>query len=131
MHYAASLLTGTIVFALLDGLWLGVLMRATYVRQLQTINDGSSSVNWVAAVLTYFVMIAALQVLSVSRATSLSWAFTFGAVAGLAMYGVYDLTNMATLKAWSWHIVVIDILWGTFLCGVVAAAMKAASAFAS
>ncbi len=35
-----------------------------------------------------------------------------GALFGAAAYGVYNLTNMATLPGYSWDLVVIDVMWG-------------------
>ena len=29
-------------------------------------------------------------------------------------YGTYDLSNMATLKTWSWSLTMIDMAWGAF-----------------
>jgi uncharacterized membrane protein len=37
------------------------------------------------------------------------------------MYGLYDLTNMATLKGWTYTMLVKDTTWGTFLCAAAAA----------
>jgi len=37
------------------------------------------------------------------------------ALLGLMAYGTYDLTNMATLKPWSWKLVGIDMAWGTIV----------------
>ena len=44
-----------------------------------------------------------------------------GALFGLFTYGTYDLTNMATLQNWPLAITIVDMLWGTFLGGVLGA----------
>jgi uncharacterized membrane protein len=36
------------------------------------------------------------------------------------MYGLYDLTNYATLKGYTLEMTVVDMAWGTFLCGTAA-----------
>ena len=41
-----------------------------------------------------------------------------GAILGAFAYATYDLTNQATLKVWSTHITVADVLWGTFVTAV-------------
>jgi uncharacterized membrane protein len=33
-------------------------------------------------------------------------------------YMTYDLTNMATLKAWTVKLLVMDVAWGTFITGL-------------
>ena len=45
-----------------------------------------------------------------------------GSTFGFFTYATYDLTNLATLKNWSIKVVLVDIIWGMFLCGSVAAA---------
>lgn len=44
-------------------------------------------------------------------------AFLGGALLGLLCYGTYEMTNYATLEAWSLQQVVIDGLWGGLLTG--------------
>jgi uncharacterized membrane protein len=44
-----------------------------------------------------------------------------GALLGFIIYSVYDLTNYATLDKWTMHMTVMDILWGTALCGITTA----------
>jgi uncharacterized membrane protein len=54
------------------------------------------------------------------RAGSWSNAAIFGALFGLACYATYDLTNLATLRNWSWTLTIIDLAWGAFLTGFAA-----------
>jgi uncharacterized membrane protein len=37
---------------------------------------------------------------------------------GLITYATYDMTNLATVKDWPVLITVVDISWGTMLCGL-------------
>jgi uncharacterized membrane protein len=46
---------------------------------------------------------------------SLVTAAVKGAAFGFFAYMTYELTNHATLRLWSWNLVVLDTLWGTFL----------------
>lgn len=45
-----------------------------------------------------------------------------GALFGLAAYGTYELTNLATLQGWEWSMVALDMVWGAVLTGAAAAA---------
>lgn len=45
-----------------------------------------------------------------------------GAILGLIAYGTYEATNMATLRGWSWTMVLVDVLWGTALTAMAAVA---------
>ncbi len=42
------------------------------------------------------------------------------AMFGFVAYGVYDLTNLATLKKWSIKLAIFDMLWGAFVTSLVA-----------
>ena len=42
----------------------------------------------------------------------------WGALFGLVVYGVYDLTNHALLKDWTLSMTIVDMLWGTVACGI-------------
>ena len=45
-----------------------------------------------------------------------------GALFGLLAYATYDLTNLATIQGWPWQVSVFDMIWGTAVNTVVAAA---------
>jgi uncharacterized membrane protein len=109
------------VFFILDILWLGVIAKGFYRRQLGFIL--SPQVNWAAAVVFYLMYIAGILFFAVRPAVSNnSWgqAAFLGALFGLFTYATYDLTNLATIKDWPLVIVVVDILWGMCLGTLVA-----------
>ena len=43
-----------------------------------------------------------------------------GAFLGALAYGTYEFTNLATLKGWSWSMLLTDLSWGIFLTGFAA-----------
>ncbi len=126
--FAASLLG----FILLDGLWLGVVMKEFYKRQLAPIGrmaaDGSFAPLWAPAIVVYILLAAGVAVLVVPRAGSAAAAAAFGAVFGLVVYGVYDLTNYSTLAQWPLVVTAADIVWGTCACAAVSAGVFAVTA---
>jgi uncharacterized membrane protein len=62
------------------------------------------------------VIIPAIEKQSAIRALLL------GAIFGLITYATYDLTNYATLKGFPLNVVIIDLIWGTFLTATVSLA---------
>ncbi len=109
------------VFFAIDILWLGVIARGFYRRHLGFIL--SPDVNWTAAVTFYLIYIAGIIFFAIRPALasgSLGEAVLLGGLFGFFTYATYDLTNMATIKDWPLKIVVVDILWGTCLCALVA-----------
>jgi len=109
------------VFFVIDIVWLGVIAKGIYRRNLGFIL--SPEVNWVAAITFYLIYIAGIIFFAVRPAlasNTLRDAALLGGLFGFFTYATYDLTNMATIKGWPLKIVVIDILWGTCLCLLVA-----------
>ena len=111
------------VFFIVDIIWLGYIAKSFYRFHLR--NFLSSDVNWVAAMIFYLIYIAGIIFFAVRPALAVnSWhkAIFHGGLYGFFTYATYDLTNMATLKNWPLQIVIVDILWGMFLCSIVATA---------
>lgn len=108
------------VFFIVDILWLGVIAKGFYRKNLNSIL--SPDVNWAAAVTFYLIYIAGILFFAVRPAlnnSSLGHAAVMGALFGFFTYATYDLTNMATIKDWPLIIVVVDIIWGVCLCTLV------------
>lgn len=110
-----------LALCILDGLWLGVLMKDFYRRSLAPIArmaDGALDPIWPVAALVYPVIAAGLTVFVVSRAKTPIEALAMGALFGALTFAVYDLTNHATLREWRTAMTLVDIGWGAFSCGV-------------
>jgi len=108
------------IFFIIDILWLGVIARGFYRRQLGSIL--SPQVNWAAASIFYLLYIAGILFFAVRPAIlTNSWrqAAILGALFGFFTYATYDLTNLATIKDWPLMIVIVDIFWGVCLCALV------------
>ena len=114
---------GLVTTALLDALWLGLVMHEFYKVQLGPIarmTGDSMTPIWPAAALVYVAIVTGIQLFVLPRvadtapaASGLAW----GALFGLVVYGLYDLTNYATLNRWSLVLTVVDIAWGAAICG--------------
>jgi len=109
------------VFFAVDMIWLGFVAKTFYRNNLGFIL--SPEVNWPAAVSFYLIYIVGILVFAVVPALekeSLGKALLWGGLYGFFTYATYDLTNMATIKNWPLKVVMVDILWGVFLCSTVA-----------
>ena len=109
------------VFLVLDMMWLGWLGRDLYQEHLgQWLAD---KVTWPAAIAFYLLFIAGLLYFAVwptLAGGTAGRALFNGAFFGLVAYATYELTNLATHKDWPIQAVIIDMLWGTVLCALVA-----------
>jgi len=113
----------TIVFFAIDMIWLGVVAKDLYRRELNAYL--SDQVNWSAALIFYLLFIIGIFIFCIVPAAeqaSFAKAIISGALFGMFTYATYDLTNLATLKSWPLKIVFIDIAWGMVLTGSVSAA---------
>jgi uncharacterized membrane protein len=107
--YLAALL----VMGVLDALWLGVLAKDFYRQEMGA--QMADQIRWAPALVFYFVFPAALVALALFPAGQpMAQMIARAALVGLVAYGVYDLTNMATLRHWPLKLALVDVAWGTF-----------------
>ena len=128
--YLLGTAVGAVAFAILDGIWLGLVMSGFYRDQLAAIGrieNGRFVPNWAAAVAVYVLLGAGLAILAVPRASSIESAAAWGGVLGLVVYGVYDFTNLATLKHYPITLALVDIAWGTVAASIGAVAVYLAT----
>lgn len=115
--YAGTFLT----LLVCDGIWLGLVARSFYRDQLGPLMLPSPNLPVAALFYLFFaaavVVLAALPALS---AGSIATAFLYGAILGLAAYGTYDVTNLATLRNWPLAMSLVDMAWGTLLTALTA-----------
>lgn len=114
------------IIFLVDYLWIGLLGHSLYTKELAPFvkldASGSMMVRSSSALAVYVLMSLGLSVFVlplVSALGSTLSTFLYGALFGLVLYGVYDFTNYAIFPDYSLKILVIDILWGSLLCGLI------------
>jgi uncharacterized membrane protein len=118
---------GALAFMVLDGIWLGVLMKSFYREQLAPIvrlADGGIAPNWPAAFVVYVLLGVGIAIFVIPRASSVSSAAAYGALFGLVVYGVYDFTNFSTLRQWPFVVVLADVAWGIVASATCAVAVR-------
>ena len=105
-------LVTTVVFFLVDIVWLGFISKNLYSKYLG--HFMAPRVNWIAALIFYALFIVGLMFFVINPALakkSLSYAIVAGGLFGLIAYSTYDLTNLATIKDWPLNITIIDIMY--------------------
>ena len=111
--YLLAYVTTALAFCALDFIWLTVVAPAFYQSQIGTLL--LEKPNLLPALAFYVLYVAGLAVFCVAPALdSQSWlkAATLGGLLGIVAYATYDLSNLATLRGWTWSITLIDIAWG-------------------
>ncbi len=115
---------GFVAFVCMDLCWIGFIASGLYrsqIGQFMNIVNDRAVVNVPAALGTWVLLVTGIQLFVLPRAAQapgtgslLFW----GALYGLILYGVYDLTNYAVVKGWPLAISFVDMLWGGFACAV-------------
>lgn len=119
---------GLLTWFALDYLWLGLLMNGFYKSQMGALARKSGDAFapiWPPAILLYVLVVVGIAVFVLPRAAGgpLWQVAAWGALFGLIGFGVYDLTNYATINNWPLALTVVDMAWGAFVCATVASVM--------
>jgi uncharacterized membrane protein len=119
---------GLAAFMVIDFLWIGVIANGFYRRELGPLlrTDGDRlDPRWVPALLLYAMVVAGLMLFALPRARggglaeTMAWSALFGVIG----YGVYDLTNYATMQGFPLKVAAVDMVWGGVVCGLTGAAL--------
>jgi uncharacterized membrane protein len=104
----------------MDAVWLSSTAAST--RTIFAKLQGQPlEIRWIPAIAVYSIMVLAVWFFAVEPSKTITEAGTKGAVLGFTMYGLYDLTNYATLTKYPLSFALTDMTWGTVLMGTAAA----------
>lgn len=115
-----------VVLIILDVLWISVIMKRFYTAGYGAIarkRGAALSPRIVPGLLVWMLIALGLTLFVFPKITGNLFGlqtFIWGALLGLVIYGVYDLTNYSVLQNWSLRMTVVDIIWGTAVCGIAA-----------
>ena len=107
----------------IDLAWIFVVMKDFYAAQLNQFAKPEVVPIW-AAVLVWLLIPLGIVVFVDRLAKTGKESLIYGALYGLIIYAVYDLTNYTTLGGWSLSLVIVDIMWGTVLCSTTSLLVK-------
>jgi uncharacterized membrane protein len=116
VFYLKLYLATLVAFFVIDMIWLGLVARTFYRKQLDFLL--AANTNWIAAIAFYLLFILGILVFVVVpglKDDSLKTTLLRAALFGLVTYATYDLTNLATVKDWPVIVTVVDLVWGTVL----------------
>jgi uncharacterized membrane protein len=111
-------LSVAVLMLVLDLTWLGVAAREIYAQALGELLRPQAHLG--AALLFYAMYVSFVVGFAVLDASTLRQAAIRGAGMGFFAYATYELTNWAVITNWPPELIVVDVLWGTFLTGLIA-----------
>lgn len=115
-----------LIFLAVDAVWLTLTSERLYRSELGDMLAPQPRL--APAAIFYAIYIAGVVGFAIDpalRSGGVRRALVRGAALGLFAYATYDLTNQATLAVWPTKLTVIDLIWGTSLTGLSAAAAAA------
>jgi len=118
----ALLGTGVAVLAL-DGVWLSFMSTRFYRPKLGDLLAANFKIAPALAFYAIYLFgVTRFAVLPAVQQGGWEKAALDGALLGLTAYATYDLTNLATLREWSWSVTIVDLIWGVLLTALAAVA---------
>jgi len=120
--------SAALAFLALDALWLSQMVPRLYQPLLGDIMRPQLNIAAAAAFYAIYTFgVAYLAVLPALEKDSLTRALLYGAALGLVAYATYNLTNLATLRAWDIRLTLTDMTWGVVATAIAACAGYAAA----
>lgn len=100
-------------------LWIGIFFIEPFSQMIQRVQKEPMKANPLFAAISYIVLTAFIY-FALLKSNSVEEAFLFG----FLLYGVYDTTNLATLKNWDPKIATVDMIWGGLLMSILFTILK-------
>jgi uncharacterized membrane protein len=106
-------LISALIFVSIDFFYLN-LIKNYFSNQVKLVQGTPIKMNYLATLFTYILLIFGINYFIIKPNRSVQDAFLLGII----IYGVFETTNMALFKNWSWLTVLIDTLWGGVLFAI-------------
>lgn len=102
----------SVVILVLDMIYINC-VKTLFNKLIKGIQGSDLKLDLTATFLDYILIIFSMYYFIIQKNASIEEAM----ILGLCIYGIYELTNMAVLKRWTWEVVMIDSIWGAVLYG--------------
>jgi uncharacterized membrane protein len=107
----------------LDAAWLSFMSTRFYRPQLGDLLAANFKIAPALAFYAIYLFgVTRFAVLPAVQEGRWEKAASDGAMLGFVAYATYDLTNLATLREWSWPVTIVDLIWGVLLTSLAAVA---------
>ena len=99
-----------VIFVLVDAGFL-YLMSNNFQTMVKKIQGTPLNMELLPTIACYIILVSSLYYFVINKKGTYLDAFLLG----FFIYGVYETTNMAIFKDWSYKVGLIDLTWGGFL----------------
>jgi len=106
----------SIITLIIDGLWLFISGKHYLEMYQKMFKTSITLIDWNATILAYLLLALGTTYFIVNPALNEHQKpevyIPKAGLLGLIVYGVYNMTNKATLKGWQWGMSLVDTIWG-------------------
>lgn len=99
-----------LLLLILDFLWIGLVFKNYFSPMIFRVQGSDMEPKIIPAFIAYLLLFG-LSAVFLTRANNIYEAFLLG----FCVYGVYDATNLATIKNWDPVLALMDTTWGGIL----------------
>lgn len=118
-RFIIAFLAVLLTMLVLEAVWFSVVVEKLYRPELGALLRAEVRIlPAIAFYLLYPACVVILAVRPLESRISVMDSFGRGLTLGLAAYGAYELTNLATLTGWSTLVATVDMAWGAILTSV-------------
>ena len=121
-HLIRKYLIAAAFLVVIDLVWLLLIIKSKMDVWLMGVAR-PEAIAW-SAIIAWLLIPVGIIFLVERTSKSLTESAIYGGIYGLCLYGVYEFTNYAIIKTWTLSMVVVDTLWGIFICGVTAVFLR-------
>lgn len=119
-----------LIIGLMDSIWFKLYFAKAFMDLVKEVQGGNkTNVRLVYAIFSYIILAFGFlyfvfPLVKLAKTDGdLFAAIKPGVLWGFVVYGVFDMTNLAVFYKYSLYIACLDILWGSFLGGVLGGIM--------
>jgi uncharacterized membrane protein len=104
-----------LLLIIIDFIWLKFVMGNRFNKMIYSIQNAEVKIRIIPALFVYVFMTLLLYYVGIKQQMSVLKLFGLG----FLTYGIYDMTNYATIQNYKLDIALIDMTWGGILFGIV------------
>jgi len=105
----------SIIVLLLDIITLKYIIGPYFGDLINKIQSSPMKMNYISAIIAYILIIASIYIFIINNNFTTNKKYILSFLLGIFIYGIYETTNKAIIKDWTWKAVIIDTTWGGLL----------------
>tara|TARA_B100000902_G_C27301533_1_gene913113 strand:- start:2241 stop:2612 length:372 start_codon:yes stop_codon:yes gene_type:complete len=90
-------------------------IKNNFNKMITSIQGKEMNVKYLGVIFAYVFLFIILKLFVIDKNLSILNSF----ILGMSIYGVYDMTNYATISNWDFNFVILDTLWGGTLFALI------------